>query len=57
MVRISKQAEKRKQCPKRCRYPSPKTGSLKDALPLGYKEHENGFNAQNNTTIFISKVK
>ena len=57
MVRISKQSEKRKQSPKRCRYPSPKTGSLKDALPLGYKVHENGLSAENNTTIFISKVK
>lgn len=57
MVRISKQAEKRKKCPKRCRYPSPKTGSLKDALPLGYKTHENGFNDASNTSIFIGKIK
>jgi len=57
MVRISKQSEKRKQSPRRCRFPSPKTGSLKDNLPLGYKQHENGLQAEGNTSIFIGKVK
>lgn len=57
MVRISKQAEKRQRSPKRCRFPSPKTGSLKDNLPLGYKEHVNGLSDASNKSIFIGKIK
>jgi hypothetical protein len=57
MIRISKQEEKRSLSPRRCRFPSPKTGPLKDKLPLGYKEHANGFQGEKNTTIFIAKVK
>ncbi len=57
MVRISKQSEKRSVSPKRCRFPSPKTGSLKDQLPLGYKPHENCLKDSANTTVFIPKVK
>lgn len=57
MVRISKQAEKRQKSPKRCRFPSPKTGALKDELPLGYKEHSNGLQDVNNKSIFIAKIK
>ena len=56
MVRISKQAEKRSVSPKRTRFPSPKTGPLKDKLPLGYKEHPNAFQNEKNTVIFIAKV-
>lgn len=57
MIRISKQAERRSQSRRRTRFPSPKTGSLKDQLPLGYKEHVNGFQKEKNTSIFIGKVK
>lgn len=57
MVRISKQSEKRKQSPRRCRFPSPKTGSLKDNLPLGYHPHENSLKAAGNVSVFIGKVK
>lgn len=57
MIRISKQAENRSQSPKRTRFPSPKTGPLKDKLPLGFKKHENGFQNEKNTSIFIGKVK
>lgn len=57
MVRISKQAEKRQVSPKRCRFPSPKTGPLKDNLPLGYKERVNGLKEGSNASIFISKIQ
>lgn len=57
MVRISKQAEKRRKSPRKSRYPSPKTGPLKDALPLGYKEHENALQDKNNTSIYIAKIQ
>ena len=57
MVRISKQEERRQVSPRKYRYPSPKTGALKDKLPLGYKEHANGFVQEKNTTIFIGKSK
>jgi hypothetical protein len=57
MVRISKQEERRGVSPRKRRYPSPKTGALKDKLPLGYKEHPNGFVSEKNTNIFIGKIK
>ena len=57
MVRISKQEERRMVSPRKHRYPSPKTGALKDKLPLGYKEHSNGFVNDKNTNIFIGKIK
>lgn len=57
MVRISKQSEKRNQSPRRCRFPSPKTGPMKDQLPLGYKPVENGYKDERNTSIFIGKTK
>jgi len=57
MVRISKQSEKRSKGPRRCRFPSPKTGSLQDQLPLGYKPHENSYKDASNTSVFIPKVK
>jgi len=41
MVRMSKQGERRAQNPHKTKYPSKKTGSLKDNLPKGYKEHTN----------------
>lgn len=57
MVRISKQQERRSVSPRKYRYPSPKTGPLKDKLPLGYREHVNGFVNEKNTSVFIGKVK
>ena len=57
MIRISKQAENRSKSPKRTRFPSPKTGTIQDKLPLGYKERVNGFQNEKNTSIFIGKVK
>jgi hypothetical protein len=55
MVRISKQEERRSRCPKRCRAPSVKTGSKKDNLPAGYKQHANSVDASG--LVFIPKIK
>ena len=52
MTRMSKQGERRNKCPKKSKYPSPKTGPKKDQLPKGYKEHANALTSQN---TFISK--
>ena len=55
MTRISKKASKRAICPKR-RRPSfdVKTGSKRDNLPKGFKEH---VNALKDGSVFIPKVK
>lgn len=55
MTRMSKQGERRSKCPKRPSPPMPKTGPLKDKLPLGYKEHVNALGAD--TNAFIPKIK
>ena len=57
MVRISKQAERRSRCPKRCKAPMPKTGPLKDNLPMGYKEHPNAIAGEAAQAFFIPKIK
>lgn len=57
MVRISKQEERRQRCPRRPRPPSPKTGALKDNLPLGFKDHPNAFEGNALHTVFIPKIK
>ena len=54
MTRMSKQGERRNQSPRKPQYPSPKTGSLKDNLPKGFKEHDNAGKEHN---VFIPKVK
>ncbi len=56
MVRISKQEERRAVCPRRRKAPSPKTGSLKDKLPLGYKQHANAVSGNASASIFIPKI-
>ncbi len=55
MTRMSKQGERRNRCPRKNKYPSAKTGSLKDNLPLGYKEHSNA--APAGVSVFVAKVK
>lgn len=55
MVRMSKQGERRNRSPYKTKYPAAKTGSKKDNLAKGYKEHENVSPIAN--TIFIPKVK
>jgi hypothetical protein len=57
MVRISKQSERRNQSPHKHRAPSAKTGSLKDNLPKGFKEHPNALQGDLSGTAFIPKIK
>ncbi|HPE85130.1 MAG TPA: hypothetical protein PLO43_03015 [Chlamydiales bacterium] len=52
MTRMSKQGERRNQCPRKSKFPQPKTGSKKDNLPKGFREHANALTSQN---TFISK--
>lgn len=54
MTRLSKQERRRMVSPRKRHYPAKKTGSLKDNLPNGYKEHEN---AAPNQEMFIPKIK
>ena len=55
MVRMSKQGKRRALSPHKTKYPSVKTGSKKDNLPKGYKEHANA--APQERAIFIPKIK
>lgn len=57
MVRISKQAERRSRSPRRCKAPSPKTGSLKDNLPQGFKTRENAISGDYAKVAFVPKIK
>ncbi len=52
MTRMSKQGERRNKCPRKTKYPAPKTGAKKDNLAKGYKEH---FNALDSQMAFIPK--
>lgn len=57
MTRMSKQGERRAKSPHRPRLPMPKTGKVKENLPLGYKPHVNGLSdAAIAQTIFIPKI-
>ncbi len=56
MVRISKK-DRLKRCPRKPRYGAEKTGSLKDNLPKGFREHTNAFKDEKGAhSIFIPKV-
>lgn len=57
MTRTSKQAERRAMSPRKHRTPGVKTGSKKDNLPKGYREHSNAIDADLKETIFVGKVK
>ena len=57
MVRISKQSEKRNRFPRKHRAPSPKTGSLTDNLPNGFKDHPNAVEGDLAKAVFIPKIK
>ncbi|MCH9630803.1 MAG: hypothetical protein S4CHLAM37_08090 [Chlamydiia bacterium] len=57
MTRMSKQEKRRHVYKKKKHYPAEKTGSLKDNLSLGYKEHTNALAEKANTSVFIGKVK
>lgn len=54
MVRISKQQERRSVSPRRPTIAGKKTGSRKDNLPKGYKEHINA--AGEGAVVFIPKI-
>lgn len=56
MTRVSKK-DRLKRVPRKPRYGSVKTGSLKDNLPKGFKEHVNVFSGENSHSVFIPKVK
>jgi hypothetical protein len=57
MTRTSKQAERRNANPKKRRPNlSKKTGSKKDNLERGYKEHANAVD-ESSRCVFIGKVK
>lgn len=57
MVRISKQSERRNRSPRKNRAPAEKTGSLKDNLPKGYKEHGNALSGEIAAKAYIPKIK
>jgi hypothetical protein len=57
MVRISKQAEKRRRSPRKCRAPSVKTGPRKDNLPKGFKEHQNAVGGDLAEKVYIPKIR
>ncbi len=57
MTRISKQAQKRHVSRRSTRKPSPKTGALKDKLPLGYKAHTNAVEGEVAEKVFIPKIR
>jgi hypothetical protein len=57
MTRMSKQNERRHVSPRRTRNPSPKTGPLKDNLPLGFKQHANAIPSDAQGLAFIPKIK
>lgn len=55
MVRLSKKTRDRSVSPRRPRKPAEKTGALKDALPSGYKVHQNALLGQVAEGAFIPK--
>lgn len=57
MVRISKQSEKRSRSPRRTQNPAEKTGTRKDNLPKGFKEHANALEGDFGSKAFIPKIK
>ncbi len=52
MVRISKK-DRLKKCPRKPKVSINKTGSKKDNLPKGFKEHANAISTEN---VFIPKI-
>ncbi len=55
MTRIGKKAERRAISPRKHKNPSVKTGSKKDNLSKGFKEHANAHSSEAN--VFIPKIK
>ena len=57
MTRMSKKAKRRAVSPRKHRAPAVKTGPKKDALPLGYKTHNNAVEGELAKSIFIPKIR
>ena len=55
MTRMSKQSERRMKCPHKRKYASKKTGSKKDNLQSGFKEHANAAPKEAGQ-VFIPKI-
>ena len=55
MTRIGKQEERRHRSPKKCKAPAEKSGSKKDNLPKGFKEHANALSEKE--YAFVPKIK
>ncbi len=57
MIRLSKQARRRLQSPRRPQPPALKTGPKKDQLPQGYKQVVNAVEGDLKQEMFIPKGK
>ena len=57
MTRMSKQGERRAVSPRRPRPPALKTGSKRDNLQFGFKEHENAISEGAAAGRFFPKVR
>jgi hypothetical protein len=57
MVRLSKQTKIRSVSRRRPAPPAKKTGPVKDALPQGFKPHDNAIEGAIAQTSFIPKIK
>jgi hypothetical protein len=57
MTRMSKQSKRRAVSPRRPTLASKKTGSKKDNLPKGFKEHANAVEGDLASNVFIPKIK
>ncbi len=57
MVRMSKQSKIRAVSRRRPAPPAVKTGPVKDALPQGFKPHDNAINGDLSQNAFIPKIK
>lgn len=57
MTRMSKQGERRNKFPRKRQRAPVKTGSRKDNLPNGYREHANAVDGQAAALVFVPKVR
>ncbi len=57
MTRLGKQEERRHKYPHKRKNPSVKTGSLKDKLPIGFKQLDNSLEGDVAKQVFIAKTR
>ena len=57
MTRLSKQAERRQELPRKRVRATAKTGPRKDNLPLGFKQHANAASGDLAAAVFVSTVR